>query len=181
MADVASRQHATNHKSFLVDFTSTFPPPQGNFWQGLQLHERRIWKIFSILLERPSTMASWRQLSRKGKHTGTIGRIGSPSMPLALTTSSSGTQLETNNSQEENKLTSWRPTAAMYDTEAISKAPKQFEPRQLPWLSEVSPQSVNWMQNLTSWEARKISIQKRFDNCLKVLKDKTHQANQDLQ
>ena len=72
MADVASCQHATNHLTFLRDFTSTFPPPQGYCWHNLQLHKMHTWKVFLLLLEKPLTMELWRQLSRKEGRTGSI-------------------------------------------------------------------------------------------------------------
>ena len=178
MADVASRQHATNHLTFLCNFTSTFPPPQGYCWHKLQLHKRRTWKVFSLLLKKLSTMELWRQLSRKGGRTGSIGKLGCPSTNPALIPTSTATAQANNESVDPNKWQSWRPTAAMYDLKAISEAPTRFVPRQSPWRYKVSPQSVNWLQNLTSWEARKTSIQNRFDKSLRVSKEKTHRANQ---
>lgn len=57
---------------FLTQFNTNFPL-QNNSWRLFRLNYAAITRINSILLMRPCTMASWRQVTKKGNVFGTIG------------------------------------------------------------------------------------------------------------
>jgi hypothetical protein len=59
MAGVASRKHVSDPTRFLQYFTSTFPPPQTNFWTLFLFHNKLLSKISSEMLSAPSPLALW--------------------------------------------------------------------------------------------------------------------------
>ena len=60
IADVASQAHDPAPHAFLTFFTTTFPPSQSTYWTLYQFNCKTACKVFSELLQRPSTLASWR-------------------------------------------------------------------------------------------------------------------------
>lgn len=168
MVDVASRKHSTNVQTFLSEFTAIFAPPQGSSWQILQITNKRKWKVFSVLLQRPSTMESWKQLSKREPVIGSYGPNGWVRSTRSLIPISPGTKDKTDHQQRHTNRRYWRPTACMCNIAAILRAQKRFAPRQSLWRSEPSPQSTNWTDNLTLWLSRKENIHKRSVKLSKV-------------
>ena len=170
MADMASREHSTDPTTFLTNFTQHFPPPQNNFWTLFQFGPTLASKAFSELHPKPSQLASWRRLKRRGGVFGKLGTNGYTPISPACPTTSSATQHPTNNN-------CWLPSPTMCDPAAFLAANAKFEPKLSKWRFAPSARPSNWMENLTHWKARKAAIQRRSNNSWKATKEPTRPPN----
>jgi len=166
MADVASRKHSTNNKTFLTDFSHTFPPPQDASWTLFQFSNNITSKVFSELLNQQSTLESWRRLSKKGHG---FGQLGNDSSTLILT------ELTPNSvhSHNQNESMCWSCSHNMCDPEAFLQENEKFAPKQSKYRYAPLPRSLKWTDNLTRWLRRKENIIKKSASLLKDTAEKT--------
>jgi hypothetical protein len=126
MADVASRKHVSDPTRFLQYFTSTFTPPQTNFWTLFLFHSKLLSKISSKMLSAPSPLASWNRLPAKNRVFGRLGAISSSSIFPNLTQKCIA-ELRLNESN------CWLPLSSMCVLEAFQEQLSKFAPKQSRW------------------------------------------------
>jgi hypothetical protein len=122
MADVASQKHVSDPTLFLQYFTSTFTPPQTNFWTLFLFHNKLLPKISSEMLNAPLPLASWNQLPVKNGVFGWLGAVPSPSIFPNLTQKCVA-ELHLNESN------CWLPSPSMCVPEAFQEQLSKFAPK----------------------------------------------------
>ena len=167
LADCASREHSTNPYTFLQIFTQKYTPPQGHSWTLFQFNNRTLSKISSVIQTQTSTMASWQQLSAKGTVFSVLG-------PDSSLTTSPGYPMTSEATVDRNSLLSWQPSQSLLEKEAFLAKNTKFAPKQSRWRYEPLPRRGNWKENLTSWQTRKDTIQKRLSYYCRGSNKRTH-------
>ncbi|KAG7352982.1 hypothetical protein IV203_009030 [Nitzschia inconspicua] len=89
LADFASRKHPTDPHAFLTAFTSSFPPPQNNFWTLCHLPNETQQKLFSLLRPQPLAMelallGAFAAFIRAGQHQPANKQVSAQTVLLAL-------------------------------------------------------------------------------------------------
>ena len=171
MADVASRKHVAHPLLFLDYFTTTFTPPQGNFWTLFQFRNRLLSKISSEMLNAPSLLASW---SRLPAEIGDFDRLGAISSPSTFTQLTQKCVVELHH----NASNCWLPSHTMCVPEAFLNDLNKFAPKQSRWRFAPSARRSKWTMNLIPWSRRRESIRKRSANFLRVTDAKIRRRNQ---
>ena len=167
MADVASRRHSLDNKTFLTEFSALFPPPQGESWTLFLLSNKVTSKTCSELLNRQSTLESWRRLPTKDYVFGKLGSISSQSIFQHMTKSSVLCH---------NKIESmcWSVSPNMCDPEAFHDANNMFVRKQSKYRCGPSQRASNWTENRVRWLTRKENTIGKSSNLLKATAATTH-------
>jgi hypothetical protein len=171
MADVASRKHVSHPMQFLNYFTTTFTPPQQNFWTLFQFRNNLLSKISSEMLNAPSPLASWNRLPTKNGDFGRLGVISSPSTFPNLTQ-------KCVISLHHKESNCWLPSPTMCVPEAFQNDLSKFAPKQSRWRFAPSARRSKWTMNLVPWSQRKESIRKKSASFLKATDGKILRQNQ---
>ena len=171
MADVASRKHVSHPMQFLDYFTTTFTPPQQNFWTLFQFRNNLLSKISSEMLNAPSPLASWNRLPTKNGDFGRLGVISSPSTFPNLTQ-------KCVISLHHKESNCWLPSPTMCVPEAFQNDLSKFAPKQSRWRFAPSARRSKWTMNLVPWSQRKESIRKKSASFLKATDGKILRQNQ---
>ena len=92
IADVPSRSfHDTaftnSHKTFCQTFSNMFPLKQNHSWKEYLLPKNLSSRVTSLLLGKPSTLASWTQIRRQDKNIGNTGAATQPALTKRIPTS----------------------------------------------------------------------------------------------
>ena len=167
MADVASRKHSTNPTTFLTSFSTTFPPPQDNFWTLFQFSNNLTSKLFSALCQKPLETASWRRLNVKGCGFGQLGKHGSLLISPLFTPTY-------NKLENLSKSNCWQPSHIMCDPVAFQQENTKYVPKRSRWHSAPLARKSNWTDNRTRWLKRKENIQRRLVSFSKDTDEKIH-------
>ena len=170
MADVASRKHVSHPMQFLDYFTTTFTPPQHNFWTLFQFRNNLLSRISSEMLNAPSPLASWNRLPTKSGDFGRLGAISSPSTFPNLTQNC----VISLHHKESN---CWLPSPTMCVPEAFLNDLSKFAPKQSRWRFAPSARRSKWTMNLVPWSQRKESIRKKSASFLRATDAKILRQN----
>jgi hypothetical protein len=161
MADVASRKHSIDNTVFLTEFSALFPPPQGESWTMFLPSNKITSKVSSELLEKQSTLESWRRLPTKGYVFGKLGHISSPSIFHSMTQNLV-------HSHNQNESMCWSVLPNMCDPEAFHDDNNKFVRKQSKYRCGPSQRALNWTENKVRWLIRKENTIRKSANFLKA-------------
>ena len=170
MADVASRKHSLDNATFLTDFSAHFPPPQDESWTLFLLSNKVTSKVSSELLQKQSTLESWRRLPTKEYVFGKLGPTTSPFTFLPMTKNSVHLLNKT-------KSKCWSVSPNMCDPEAFHDKNNKFVRKQSKYRFGPSQRVSNWTENKVRWLTRKENIIRKSANLLKATGDPTPLQN----
>ena len=170
MADVASRKHSLDNATFLTDFSAHFPPPQDESWTLFLLSNKVTSKVSSELLQKQSTLESWRRLPTKEYVFGKLGPTTSPFTFLPMTKNSVHLLNRT-------KSKCWSVSPNMCDPEAFHDTNNKFVRKQSKYRFGPSQRVSNWTENKVRWLTRKENIIRKSANLLKATGDPTPLQN----
>ena len=170
MADVASRKHSLDNASFLTEFSTLFPPPQGKSWTLFLLSDKITSKVSSELLKRQSTLESWRRLPTKEYVFGKLGSTSFPSIFRPMTKNSV-------HCHNQNESMCWSVSPNMCDPEAFRDDNNKFVRKQSKYRCGPSQRALNWTENKVRWLIRKENTIRKSANLLKATDETTHLQN----
>ncbi|KAG7368937.1 hypothetical protein IV203_031680 [Nitzschia inconspicua] len=148
LADFASCKHPTEPHAFLTAFTSSFPPPQNNFWTLCHLPNATQQKLFLLLRPQPLAMESLLRLNLSDSVFGRIGKTSSKT--LSQYTSPS---FQTTHSQPDSPC--WEPSPHLFGLANTNQQINKSPPKQSYWHYVPSPRPTCWMDNQTPWLTKK--------------------------
>ena len=170
MADVASRRHTTDPKSFLTEFSAIFPPPQNASWTLFRLSNKVTSKVSSELLNQQSSLESWRRLPTKEYAFGQLGKSSSGTIFHPLTKNSV-------HCLNQNESMCWSVSHNMCDPEAFRDENNMFVRKLSKYRCGPSQRASNWTENKVRWLQRKENIIRKSANLLKGTRDPTQPHN----
>jgi hypothetical protein len=170
MADVASRQHITDSKTFLTQFSAIFTPPQDAFWTLFHLSDKVTSKISLELLTKQTSLELWRQLPMNESVLGMLGSTSYGQTFIPLTQNSV-------NSHNQNASKCWSFLPSMCDQEVFHDENNMFVRNQSKYRCGPLPRVSNWMENQVHWLQRKENIIGKSANFLKATDATTRHQN----
>ena len=148
IADVPSRSFhdstfTNSQKTFCQSFSNMFPLKQNHSWKEYRLPKRLSSRVTSLLLGKQSTLASWTQIPKQGKNTGSIGETMQPRLtkrtPTSETKQTFKNVLSLQHLQQEYGLDITVKDDVLKSI--LSSKQSAPSPRQSSWL-ENAPQSI---------------------------------------
>ena len=148
IADVPSRSFVnktftTSPNSFLETFSSLFPLKKPHCWKEYRMPKRLSSRVTSLLLGKPSTLASWTRIPKQDKNIGSTGRntqqISTKRMPTSETKRTFKKVLSLQHLQHEYGLDI--TVKADVSKSILSSKQSAPSPRQSSWL-ENAPRSA---------------------------------------